>query len=98
MGEAVGKPGDAESCDGGGNERRAVVGLEAPARVNRDDLVAIQPPFAGQGSSMVSISDEISIRASLHPCITLMRCSSLLADDDARTVSVRRLADTVWEE
>jgi hypothetical protein len=30
MGDAIGEPGDAESCQCGGAERRAVVGLEAP--------------------------------------------------------------------
>lgn len=41
MGEAIREPGNTEPCDGGGDESSAVVGLEAPMRLNRDDLVAI---------------------------------------------------------
>jgi hypothetical protein len=41
IGQAIGKPSDAESCGGGGNERCAVVGFKAPPWMNRDDLVAI---------------------------------------------------------
>lgn len=40
-GEPIGKIGDAEACYRGGDESCAIVGLEAPPRVNRDDLVAI---------------------------------------------------------
>lgn len=39
--EAIGKPSDAETCRRGGSEGCAVVGLEAPLRFNRGDLVAI---------------------------------------------------------
>lgn len=42
MGKAVGKVSDPETRDRGGDQGGAVVGLEAPLRMNRDDLVAIQ--------------------------------------------------------
>lgn len=49
MGEPIGQVGDSESCCCSGDQRRAVVGLEAPLRTNRDDLVAIHQ-LPGLGS------------------------------------------------
>jgi hypothetical protein len=42
MGEAIWEPSNTEPCYCGGGESRAIVGLEAPMRLNRDDLVAIR--------------------------------------------------------
>lgn len=41
MGEAIRKPSNTEPCCCCGGESRAIVGLETPMRLNRDDLVAI---------------------------------------------------------
>ena len=42
LNEAIGEISDAESCNRSGDEGRAVVGLEAPLRMNLDDLFAIR--------------------------------------------------------
>ena len=55
MGEAIWKPSNTEPCYGGGGESRAIVGLEAPMRPNRDDLVAIRevPGFRSLHESLM---------------------------------------------
>ena len=49
MGEPIGQVSDPESCCSSGDQGGAVVGLEAPLRTNRDDLVAIRE-LPGLGS------------------------------------------------
>ncbi|MCY1309400.1 hypothetical protein D9M70_594920 [compost metagenome] len=39
--DAIGEPGDAETCRRRSGKRRGAVGLEPALRLNRDDLVAI---------------------------------------------------------
>ena len=55
MGDAIGEPGDAQSCQCCGAESRAVVGFEAPLRAHRDCLVAIHelPGFCALHESLM---------------------------------------------
>lgn len=59
MGKAIGQVSDPESGCRGGDESSAVVGLEAPLRTNRDDLVAIHelPGFGTLHEGLMS--DEL---------------------------------------
>ncbi len=59
MGKAIGQVSDPESCCRGGDQSSAVVGLEAPLRTNRDDLVAIHelPGFGALHEGLMS--DEL---------------------------------------
>src|ERR1700761_3091829 len=68
MGEAIRKVSDAESCNRGGEERRAVFGLEAAPRVNRDDLVAIYQLPALRTLHESLMSDEILRRFGSTVC------------------------------
>lgn len=56
MGKAIGQVSDPESCCRGGDQSGTVVGLEAPLRTNRDDLVAIHelPGFGALHEGLMS--------------------------------------------
>lgn len=68
MGEPIGQVRDSESCYCGGDQRRAVVTLEAPVRMNRDDPVAVHelPGFGSLHKGLVGAELLWGLRRSMR--------------------------------
>ena len=96
-GDPVGEPGDAESRQCRGNERRAVVRLEAPLRADRDDRVAILelPGFGPLHESLMV--DELLRRLGGAMRFDIVRARDQLSMDrpdvSRDQVGVREVAD-----
>ena len=92
-GNAIGEPSDAEACCCGGNERCAIVGLEAPLRTNREDLIAVITDASG-GISKESheVAVQRMIAAGANP-MTVMALAGEWQRDWARTEHVEELTE-----
>ncbi|VIO69637.1 hypothetical protein CI1B_28450 [Bradyrhizobium ivorense] len=97
MGHAIGEPSDAKSCCRGDGESCAVVGLEAPARMNRDDFVSIHelPGFGALHQRFMS--DELVQRLRDTVRLDIVRARDKFSVDPSDTsrdqVGVLKIAD-----